>query len=86
MSVSMLDLATQSGGSGPEGSGPDGSGHLAENVMHFARVLRDAGLRSACVQFGLHLGQDALGFGAANTGNVILIFQQCAQGVVDRLG
>ena len=39
MSVSMLDLATQS-----EASGPEGSGHLAENVMHFARVLRDAGL------------------------------------------
>ena len=49
MSASMLDLATQSEGSGPEGSGPEGSGpegsgHLAENVMHFARVLRDAGL------------------------------------------
>lgn len=49
MSVSMLDLATQSEGSGPEASGPEasgpeGSGHLAENVMHFARVLRDAGL------------------------------------------
>ena len=38
MSASMLDLATQS-----EASGPEGSGHLAENVMHFARVLREHG-------------------------------------------
>mgnify|MGYP003349695415 FL=1 len=49
MSVSTLDPASQSegssaSGSGPESSGPGGSGHLAENVMHFARVLRDAGL------------------------------------------
>ena len=49
MSVSTLDPASQSegssaSGSGPEGSGPGGSGHLAENVMHFARVLRAAGL------------------------------------------
>jgi len=44
MSASTLDPATQSEGSGPGGSGPEGSGHLAENVMHFARVLRDAGL------------------------------------------
>ena len=49
MSVSTLDPASQSEGSsasdsGPESSGPGGSGHLAENVMHFARVLRDAGL------------------------------------------
>ena len=44
MSASTLDPASQSEGSGAEGSGSGGSGHLAENVMHFARVLRDAGL------------------------------------------